>query len=353
MRAASPHFTWLQCSSLVPSATAVEEVAMAADLAEVPCCTLHMFMLGMLLMGAVNMVMLKFQTMQEAPLTGELLCLPVYLCLRWWGVVQVKEAPKWIFLVPCCCDLIATSLLCMGLTYIAVSVAQMCRGTIVVFVCLLSYALLGKMQRNFQICGVALVTSGIACVSLSTLTGSRNHNPANLAMGMLLCVFAQTFQASMFVYEEKIMSKYSVEPLQVVGMEGLFGVGITASLLMVLSPLGFANLTGAIHQISSSEPLLWSVVGSCCAASIFNFCGAKVTQKASSVARTTVRMSTTILVWFVELAVGWNTFSFLQLLGFIMVAWGTLVYNRIIVLQLLEPLPEAEPFAEKQAPAQA
>jgi len=121
---------------------------------------LYFFMLLMLCMGTVNMLMLKYQHMQLAPMrpggepqhfdhpwlqaafmmVGELLCLPVYLCLRSAeDVISSERTPKWIFLIPCCCDLIATALLCMGLAFIAVSVAQMCRGTVIIFVCAMSY----------------------------------------------------------------------------------------------------------------------------------------------------------------------------------------------------------------------
>jgi len=324
--------------------------------------SLYMFMLGMLVMGTVNMLMLKFQTMQKVPMTpggppedfhhpvlqaglmmvGELLCLPVYHCLR----KEAKNAPPWIFLVPCCCDLIATTMLCIGLAYAAVSVAQMCRGSVVVFVCLLSFIFLGKRQQDYQLGGVALVTAGIGCVSSSVLLGASGSSSSHLLMGISFCIFAQVFQASMFVYEEKIMSQYTVEPLQVVGMEGLFGVCITAMLLLILSPMGYANVSGALFQISSSRALLLSTIGSMCAVAVFNACGANVTKRSSAVARTTVKMSTTIVIWFVELAAGWNTFHWLQLIGFAMVALGTLVYNRIIVVNLLEPVAEAKPFAK-------
>merc|ERR1719277_2830610 len=99
-------------------------------------CTLYLFMLAMLLMGTVNMLMLKYQHMQKAPLVphgeavafdhpwvqaglmmvGEFFCLPVfYLTSSRDDIESSKAVPKWVFLVPCACDLIATALLCAGL----------------------------------------------------------------------------------------------------------------------------------------------------------------------------------------------------------------------------------------------
>lgn len=323
---------------------------------------LYCFMLLMLLAGTVNILLLKFQHMQMVPtsegaapvpfdhpwfqaglmMVGELMCLFIYLGTRTREDVEVaQKVPKTVFLVPCCCDIVATALFCMGLGFIAASVAQMCRGTIVLFVCAMSVVFLGRRQFPYHLAGVALVTVGIGFVALSALLGDRSggHSAASTRMlvGILLVIFAQLFQASMFVYEEKIMSQYVVRPLQVVGMEGLYGVGISALILSVLHTSGHADTPGAIYQIMHSHVLLASVLGSIIAVAFFNFAGATVTQRSSAVARTTIKMSSTILIWLVELTLGWNTFSFLQLFGFVLVAMGTLLYNRIFVVQSLEP----------------
>lgn len=331
---------------------------------------LYVFMLLMLIMGTVNMLMLKFQHLQLAPMrlgaepqhfdhpwlqaglmmVGELLCLPVYFWRRSSSDAEAfRQTPKWIFLVPCCCDLTATALLCMGLSFIAVSIAQMCRGTVIIFVCALSYAVLRRRQRIHQLAGVALVLMGIALVSMSALRSPGAGDASkHLISGISVCILAQVFQASMFVYEEKIMSQYTVMPLQVVGMEGLYGVFVSAAILVFLQSFGHADTLGALHQIKSSPMLLWSVIGSMLAVALFNFAGATVTQKSSAVARTTIKISSTFFIWIAELAFGWNTFSLLQLGGFILVAFGTVIYNRILVVPLLEVAGEADALIHKK-----
>lgn len=337
---------------------------------------LYGFMLLMLAMGTINMLMLKFQHMQLAPMTpggkaehfdhpwlqaglmmvGEFLCLIVYFCTRTAEDAKVfQQTPKWIFLVPCCCDLVATALLCMGLAFIAVSVAQMCRGTVIIFVCIMSFVFLRRRQRPQQLIGVALVLVGVLLVSIAALKQAGGNKDSmvfstssNLFLGICLCVFAQVFQASMFVYEEKIMSQYVVAPLQVVGMEGFFGMFVSAIILACLQPLGHANTPGAFHQIKSSPILLASIIGSMLAVALFNFAGATVTQKSSAVARTTIKISSTITIWMAELAFGWNTFSLWQLLGFVFVAAGTVIYNGIVTLPFLESVDEKAPLVAKK-----
>jgi len=96
---------------------------------------------------------------------------------------------------------------------------------------------------------------------------------------------------------------------------------------------------------------VWSVIGSFLAVAVFNYAGATVTQKASATARTTIQMSSTITIWMVELSVGWHTFSYIQLVGFMFVAAGTVLYNRIVVVPFLEPAIEATAIKGKLAEA--
>jgi len=322
--------------------------------------TLYLFMLLMLITGALNALLMKHQHMQKSPMepggapehfsqpflqasfmmVGEFLCLLVYLATRDQAEVELSShVPKWIFLVPCCCDWIATALICMGYALIAVSVAQMCRGAVVIFTCLLSIAVLGRRQHGYHVVGVAMVVLGITLVSLSALTnpGGGEGGGEGALLGISLCVFAQIFQASMYVYEEKIMTQYEVQPLQVVGWEGTFGMFIGAAVLAVLYPMGYANTPGAFHQMHANHVLTLSVIASVFAVALFNFAGATVTKRASAVARSTIKISSTILIWMVELYMGWNTFSYLQFSGFVFVACGTLLYNKIVTVPFLMP----------------
>jgi len=142
------------------------------------------------------------------------------------------------------------------------------------------------------------------------------------------------------------MSQYKVQALQLVGWEGLWGIGVATVVLSILYPLGLADTPGAIYQMQSSNILVISLVAAVLCVALFNFSGANVTQRSSAVARSTIKISSTILIWMVELAMGWNTFSFTQLTGFIFVACGTLVYNRIIILPVFET-EECKPILNK------
>jgi drug/metabolite transporter (DMT)-like permease len=248
-------------------------------------------------------------------------------------------------------DWTATTLVNMAYVLIAASIVQMTRGAIVIFTCLLSVFFLGRRQQRFHIAGVSLVFVGISLVSLSafinptsTSTASTTGFVAKLT-GIALCFGAQVFQASMLVYEEKIMSQYTVPPLLVVGMEGTFGMIFGVLLLLVLNATHVESTPEAVYQMRHSGPLAATVIGSIFSIAFFNYSGVTVTQRASAVARSTIDVSRTVIIWVVELMLGWNSFNGIQLAGFIVLAVGTLIYNRLVVISFLEPPPEAEPLA--------
>ena len=51
--------------------------------------------------------------------------------------------------------------------------------------------------------------------------------------GNLMVILGQLLVAIMFVYEEKVMAEYDVPVMQVVGWEGVWGIGASASLLVI------------------------------------------------------------------------------------------------------------------------
>jgi len=348
---------------------------MAQDAAAAGGMGVGVFMLIMLISGACNTLLMKFMVMQKVPLSaggegvgfdqpyfqtllmmvGEFLCLCVYYAKGRDPNVNLAEIPKSIFAFACLFDWTATTLVNMAYMCLPASIIQMTRGAIVIFTCFLSVFFLGRRQYRYHLAGVGLVAVGITLVSLSTFMNPAHStavptvdtisNSVKL-FGIGLCLTAQIFQASMIVYEEKIMSKYTVPPLLVVGMEGTFGIIFGVILLSILNFMHYENTPGAIYQIGHSKPLMMAVIGSIFSIAFFNFSGVTVTQKASAVARSTIDVSRTIIIWAVELSMGWNSFNLLQLVGFFVLAIGTMLYNRLITFQVLDvDTPEAAELA--------
>merc|ERR1740130_2009304 len=108
---------------------------------------------------------------------------------------------------------------------------------------------------------------GLTVVSLSALHKSGPvvlGSSAHVMMGLAFTIGAQVFQASMLVYEEKVMkgTDYHVEPLHMVGMEGFWGCIIGAILLPFLTYTGIEDSHAAFYQLTNSWPLAIATIGS-------------------------------------------------------------------------------------------
>lgn len=110
----------------------------------------------------------------------------------------------------------------VGLLWVPVSVYQMLRGSLVLFVGLFSVIFLHRRLPLEQWLSLFVVMLGIAIVGLSNAISSpagggdeaeNKEDVAKAVLGAALVLFAQIFTASQFVIEEKIMTRYSLAPL--------------------------------------------------------------------------------------------------------------------------------------------
>merc|ERR1719197_304213 len=134
-------------------------------------------------------------------------------------------------------------------------------------------------------------------------------------IGVLSCLTGELCLAVKIVVEERYFGKYPLEPLELVGYEGLFGIVMTAAVLVALEHLRMERTSEAWYMMQSSA---WVAV-----------------------ARSTIDVSRTVIIWAVELMLLWNVFSAMQCAGFLILVCGTLTYNRVLPLPtFMAPPPE-------------
>eukprot|EP00128_Syssomonas_multiformis_P017031 Colp12_sorted_trinity150504_noHs@30295 len=322
--------------------------------------------IGMLVTGTCNTIMTKWQDRTEAEgdngvseefnhpafqtytmFIGEVLCLFVFYINRYRERKNNQEAyeklgpapqsnfPAWIFLLPTICDLTATTLMNVGLLFTNASVYQMLRGAMVIFTAMFSVIFLKRRLRLQHYLGLFFVVSGIAIVGLSSVlfesSGEASKDPV---LGNILVLVAQVVVATQFVVEEKLIGKYEVPALQAVGWEGLWGVVIITIALPALQHINIGgkpieDTVQALYQMKNSWQLIVAVLGSVFSISFFNFFGISVTKFLSATHRTTIDSCRTLFIWIVTLILGWESFVWLQLVGFFVLVLGTFTYNEV------------------------
>jgi drug/metabolite transporter (DMT)-like permease len=311
-----------------------------------------------------------FQTVQM--FIAEMACWGAYAILKFYsngGYQSVKDsnsvddvdvetesaiAPKlkgktvFLLAMPTCCDIVGTTLMNIGLLFIPVSVYQMTRGSIVLFVGCLSTVFLKHSISRLKWIGLWTVFAGVFVVGFSTVvqpdkkpvpSSEAEGSSADLKAlaGVLMIVAGQLFTASQFVLEEHILSKYALHSVKVVAWEGTFGtiISIGGSFIMALilgskGKHGMFDLPNAVSEVFSSTTLVTSSVAIMISLATFNCCGLGITRSLSATSRSTVDTCRTVLIWLVSLGLGWESFRFLQLLGFAMLVYGTLIFNGVV-----------------------
>jgi len=138
-------------------------------------------------------------------------------------------------------------------------------------------------------------------------------------VGVLLVILAQVFTATQFVVEEKFLGGYNLPPMQAVGLEGIFGVGILAIAMPIMyfgggkpedvSAVGnFFDIRFAFDMFLKYPEIAVSSIGCVISISLFNFFGLTITKVMSATSRSTIDAMRTLLVWICSLSFGWEMY---------------------------------------------
>ncbi|KAK0374947.1 integral membrane protein [Colletotrichum paranaense] len=297
----------------------------------------------------------------------------------------ILRGPRILLLaLPAICDILGTTLMNIGLLLVAASIYQMTRGALVLFVGVFSVIFLKRRLFLFQWLSLVGVVTGVAIVGLAGAIYHENTNEADVeegspesnalltVVGVLLIAGAQIFTATQFVLEEWILERSSIEPIRVVGFEGLFGFTVTVIGMIVLhlaigktdaGRYGYFDMAEGWRQLTQnraigiSSILIMISIGyvhtfyltsrrltNARRISGFNFFGLSVTRSVSATSRSTIDTCRTLFIWIVSLGLRWETFKWLQVVGFGLLVYFTFLFNGIVQppFQFLVPDEEVE-----------
>lgn len=268
-------------------------------------------------------------------------------------VNEPETLPLWMYfflIIPSVFDLIATTLCMFGLRYVNVSIYQMLRGSGIVFVAILKQSILKHTLKRFMWVGVfwnviSVFLVGAAAMMASTGVQSDGSESSPLAGVILICAgaFVQSLQ---FVFEEKVMTEMDIPapPMLLIGMEGLWG---TLICVFILYPIAYFT-PGADHgcyenpfntyvMIQNSTTIQWVFLVYFFSVFFYNFFAVLVTLMLNSVWHAILDNFRPMTVWGVDMFIfysvsaslgePWTQWSFVQLIGMVVLLYGTAIYN--------------------------
>jgi len=283
-----------------------------------------------------------------------------------------------IFCITAGCDLLASTINTFGLTYLTTSMYQMMRGLELFFVCLWSRIFLKNPIYRHAYLGIGTLIFGLFLVGLNSIIFKKND--AQVAkdplVGIILMCTSQFFSSTEYVFQEKFIKHYDVHPFQLVGFEGLWGSVMYSILLIFFQFLSDCNTWSqsiregicfyyydihsivfngthftdhnttiskiedtdfAFKQMGASSAVLIVYIFYIVSIALYNIVGINLTKLVSSTARAVVDTVRTVFIWLFFLI--WEVvpgtgerFYWLQLVGFLFLVFGTLVYNEIVTI---------------------
>jgi len=283
-----------------------------------------------------------------------------------------------VFAITAACDLMASTVNTFGLTYLTTSMYQMMRGLELFFVCLWSKIFLKNPIYRHAYLGIGTLLLGLSMVGLNSMIYKKDNESVakNPLVGIILMSTSQFFSSTEYVIQEKFIKHYDVHPFQLVGFEGLWGSVMYSILLIFFQFLSdcsgwsqtiregicfyyfdthrveyennnfkdhnttishIEDTDFAFKQMGASTAVLVVYIFYIVSIALYNIVGINLTKLVSSTARAVVDTVRTVFIWLFFLIWGpvpgtKETFYVLQFFGFLLLVFGTLVYNEIVTI---------------------
>lgn len=254
---------------------------------------------------------------------------------------------------PAFLNVLSTGCLCTGLLYVSASVSLILRSSGIIFTALFSMAFLAKEMPAFKWVGVGCCLLGITLASVanvSTATVFEGSLTQSLT-GMALVITSQVFKALQVVIEEILIKQAKLSTIDVILWGGLWPLLI---MLSVVYPVMYA-FPGADHGhmndpvssvalFSNSLGVMMLFLGACFTGGAITVSLTYATAILSAVWRMLLEAGGTFLVWLFGLSVhylvdsgselgeAWSSWSYLELLGFLLVVLGQFIYGGFLQL---------------------
>ena len=275
--------------------------------------------------------------------------------------IPEEEGNVLYILIPTTFDLIASTVMTFGLIFTPASIFQMLRGAMIIFSTILSRIFIGKKIRYSQLIGVIIACCAVVMVGAAAIgtpqTGLNETSGWQTFMGICLILIAQFIQACQLVAEEFFMKKVNIPPMRIVAFEGIFGFLET---VMIAVPFAYF-MPGTDYSSMRHNSLENTIDSFMCFASTWqiivitivfgisvfglNVYGMMVTDVFNAVNRTIFESIRTACVWVTMLIIeafweghgeGISWWSLLELIGFIILFFSSLFYNRILKIPFFE-----------------
>lgn len=275
---------------------------------------------------------------------AEALCLFIYYVdtkVTKRGILEFTSAlenpasptPWWWFALPSLADLVGTSLVNFAFAMTYASTVQMLRNSLVLFTAAISIVTLRKPLRVYEWTGIVVMTLGMLLSGIDAILNpekATNSDPSKSYLGIVLVLIGTVLNAITIISEEWMLKVRYCPPFRAVGYCGVTGLIWNLIALPIVQLAGIQDVKANFYMIRNSTTLLVSQFVYIVTSLVFNGSGMIVTKIGSGLLKGTLYACRAPLMWLIEIALGWQNFSYISLGGLVLTFFGFFVYANLV-----------------------
>ena len=244
--------------------------------------------------------------------------------------------------------------------YLNYSVSLMLRSSTLIFGAIVNVYYFNKPLPTFQLYSIFLTIVSLFFITLAALlsgskTTHRETTPFFVAIMIIVRVLSKSLQAISMIIEEKVMSSFTLTPIEVTGFSGIWSLTFSSLILIYVTIRNIEPLTSTLLALQQSKCILILSIATVIIFAVWTILSLKITKMASAIARMVFDQLTIVIVWVVQLSINWiicgnenlekrflktgeawTKWSWLQLFGFAIMVFGSLVYQKIVKIPWID-----------------
>ncbi|TNV80943.1 hypothetical protein FGO68_gene14050 [Halteria grandinella] len=238
---------------------------------------------------------------------------------------------------------------CVATVLLPASIVEMLSATNIIFSAILTVFYLKKKLYRHHYLAIFMIMCGVILVGLATLLMEEQDHQKHLqksmediAYGIVLLQIGILCGTIGFIIEEKFMRNHKhLDPVSIVGAEGVSATCLWIFILPIFYYIPCQNASfcsnghledtpGAWEDYAANPNLIYQSIAIFLIIPLSSICAVSTTKHGSTSQRITILLARNLVVWIFFTNVPYDTW--LQLSGFIILTFGILLFNEIVIL---------------------
>ena len=213
-----------------------------------------------------------------------------------------------------------------------------------------------KIYRH-KVLGLIILIIGLFLIGLNEIINDKEDRETKLFLGIILLMPGLLLLAGQKVMQEILLRKYEVDPYQLIGFEGLFGLLGSTILIIILSFVPcyesysfqkyicfndkFEDPISAFKQIWYNKVIFVLILFYIISILFYNICGVQIIEASGVITVSVVDTVRSMIIWLFFLIIHpiegtKEEFEWWQLVGLILVLVANIIYSEIVEIPFFE-----------------